>query len=295
MSSTKGPIIWGDMDQRALDDAYDQSVWAPNQKIVQQRRTVSSERARAALGAPLRFQYGAREIEGLDVFRTEAANAPVQIFIHGGAWKNGRSCDFAAPAEMFVAAGAHYVALDFDAVTDVGGDLDVMADQVRRGVAWVARNADRFGGDPSRIFVSGHSSGGHLTSCVLVTDWSVYGLSASPLSGALCCSGMYELEPVRLSKRSQYVAFTDACVADLSAMRHLDRISCPVLVGFGTEESPEFMRQGRAFADALSSSGRSVRVLIGEGYNHFEMLETYYNPYGLLGRAVLQQMGLGSG
>jgi arylformamidase len=84
-------------------------------------------------------------------------------------------------------------------------------------------------------------------------------------------------------------------VDELSAMRHLDRIPCPVIVGYGTCESPEFMRQNKAFAAALTERGHPVSVLVGEGYNHFEIFETYYNPYGLLGRAVLKQMGLGPG
>ena len=68
-------------------------------------------------------------------------------------------------------AGAHFIALDFDGVEGTKGDLLPMADQVRRGVVWAYKNAKSFGGDPDRIYVSGHSSGGHLAGCVLTTDW----------------------------------------------------------------------------------------------------------------------------
>ena len=82
----KGPLVWLDMDQQALDDAYDQIVYAPNREQVAKRRIVNSERSRAAIGAPARVAYGATEIEKLDNYRTGQANAPVNIFVHGGAW-----------------------------------------------------------------------------------------------------------------------------------------------------------------------------------------------------------------
>ena len=75
------------------------------------------------------------------------------------------------PAEMFLAAGAHYVVPDFAWVQDVGGNLMVLADQVRRAIAWVYENAAHFGGDPNRLYLGGQSSGGHLAAVALTTDW----------------------------------------------------------------------------------------------------------------------------
>jgi arylformamidase len=103
---------------------------------------------------------------------------------------------------------------------------------------------------------------------------------------------MYDLKPVRLSKRSKYVNFTDEIEEELSAQRHLDRLNCPVIVAHGTMETPEFQRQARDFHTALKAAGKPVKFLVGESYNHFEMLETLATPYGLLGRAVLEQMKL---
>jgi arylformamidase len=289
----KGPRVWLDMDQAELDAAYDQSKYAPNQALVQARRLVLSQRARAALGEPLRFAYGSSEIEALDVYRTKQANAPVSVFIHGGAWRNGRAADFAYLAEIFVHAGVHSVILDFTNVDAVRGDLMIMARQVRSAVAWVYKNAARFGGDPERLYVCGHSSGGHLAGTVVSADWGRdFDLPGDILKGALLCSGMYDLKPVRLSARSNYVKFTDEIEQELSASRHLDRIACPLLVAYGTCETPEFQRQARDFAAALKAAGKPHELLVGEAYNHFEMLETLASPYGLLGRAVLAQMGL---
>ena len=289
----KGPSVWLDMDQAELDAAYDQSVYAPNLQQVVKRYATNSETVRARLGAPQRLAYGASAIEKLDIFQAKTPNAPVNVFIHGGAWRGGFARDYAYSAELFVYAGAHFVVLDFINVLEAGGSLLPMAEQVRRAVAWVYRNARSFGGDPGRIYVSGHSSGGHLAGVVLTTDWRrEFDLPADVVKGGLCCCGMYDLKPVRLSARSSYVKFTDEMEHALSSQRHLDRLNAPLIVAYGTLETPEFQRQARDFAAAVKAAGKPVRLLVGNGYNHFEIIETLASPYGLLGRAVLEQMKL---
>jgi arylformamidase len=290
---TKGPLVWLDMDQKALDDAYNQSVYAPNQELVAKRRRLASEAAIKRLPPALRVSYGPTEIEKLDIYKTARPNAPIMIFTHGGAWRNGAAKDFAFPAEVFINAGAHYVVLDFAAVQDVGGNLTVMADQVRRAVAWIYKNAESFGGDCNRLYVCGHSSGAHLTGVILVTDWQrEFGLPADIIKGGLCVSGMYDLKPVRLSARSKYVMFDDVMEEALSSQRHLENLNCPIIVAYGTQETPEFQRQGREFAAAVKAAGKPVQLIVGEGFNHFEMQETFGNPYGLAGRAALELMNL---
>lgn len=292
----KGPPVWLDMDQKELDDAYDQSVYAPNQEQVAKRRRLASEAAIKRLGAPERVAYGPSEIEKLDIYKTKRSNAPIRIFIHGGAWRGGSAKDSAFPAEMFLAAGAHYVVPDFVSVLEAGGNLMPMAEQVRRAVAWVYKNAASFGGDPNRVYLSGHSSGAHLAGVTLITDWRKdFGVPADIVKGALLISGMYDLKPARLSKRSAYVKFTDEIEQALSTQRHLDKLNTPVIVAHGTQETPEFQRQSREFAAAVKATGKPIQFIVGEGFNHFEMQETLGNPYGLAGRAALEQMQLTPG
>jgi arylformamidase len=292
----KGPAVWLDMDQAELDAAYDQSKYAANLSQIVKRYATNSDAVRARLGAPQRYAYGSTHIEALDVYRTKRANAPINIFIHGGAWRGGLAKDSAYPAELFVHAGAHYVVLDFINVIEANGSLAPMAEQVRRAVAWVYRNARSFGGDPDRIYVSGHSSGGHLAGIVLVTDWGKdFNLPVDTVKGGLCCSGLFDLKPVRLSARSSYVKFTDEIEEALSSQRHLDKLNAPVIVAYGTLETPEFQRQSRDFAAAVKAAGKPVQLLVADGYNHFEIPETLANPYGVLGRAVLAQMNLPQG
>jgi arylformamidase len=289
----KGPLVWLDMDQQDLDDAYDQLVYAPNRDYILKRCARNSELARERLGAPKRFAYGATAIEALDVFTAKVPNAPVSVFVHGGAWRAGLAINYAYAAEMFVNAGAHHVVLDFNNVLETGGDLMVMADQVRRAVAWVYRNAKSFGGDAERLYVCGHSSGGHLTGVLLTTDWEKeFGLPPTVIKGGVCGSGMYDLKPVRLSKRSSYVKFTDAIEDKLSPQRHLDLLAAPVALVYGTLETPEFQRQSRDFAAAVKAANKPVTLATMESYNHFEVMEQLGNPYSLFGRAVLEQMRL---
>src|SRR4051812_12401739 len=129
--------VFLDYDQEGLDRAYDQAIYAPNRDQLLARMAANSELARRRVGEPERFSYGSKPIEGMDVYRTTKANAPINVFVHGGAWRAGLARNYAFPAEVFVNAGAHFVVLDFENVIETGGDLMPMADQVRRGIAWV--------------------------------------------------------------------------------------------------------------------------------------------------------------
>ena len=289
----KGPLVWMDMDQVELDAAYDQAFYAPMRLQTINRYASNSEEARRRLGPPLRESYGPTAAEKLDIYRARRANAPIFVFIHGGAWLGGEAKNYAFPAEMFVNAGAHYVVLDFIAIKEAGGDLRVMAEQVRRGIAWVYRNAATFGGDASRLYIGGHSSGGHLCGVALVTDWEKdHALPADTVKGGLCMSGMYDMKAVRLSKRSSYVRFTDEMEQAMSSQRHLHLLRAPIIVTYGSNETPEFQRQNRDFAAAVKAAGKPAELVEAANFNHFEMNETLANPYGPNGRAALALMKL---
>jgi arylformamidase len=291
----KGPPVWMDLDQVELDAAYDQAFYAPLRLQVINRYASTSEDVRRRLGEPLRESYGPSTAEKLDIYRAKRANAPIFVFIHGGAWLGGEAKNYAFPAEMFVNAGAHYVVLDFIGVKEAAGDLRVMAEQVRRGIAWAYKNAGKFGGDASRLYVGGHSSGGHLCGVALVTDWEKdHALPADAVKGGLCMSGMYDMKAVRLSKRSAYVKFTDEMEAAMSSQRHLPLLRAPIIVTYGTNETPEFQRQSRDFAAAVKAAGKSVELVEAANFNHFEMNESLANPYGPNGRAALALMKLSS-
>lgn len=289
----KGAAVFLDMDQQELDASYDQLAYEPLLSQVARRFASNSEAMRARIGAPQRESYGASAAEGLDIYRTKRPNAPIFVFIHGGAWLGGAAKDYGFPAEMFVNAGAHYIAVDFVAIKAADGDLGVMAKQVRSAVAWVHNNAAKFGGDPARLYVGGHSSGGHLCGVVLVTDWQgEFGLPADIIKGGLCMSGMYDMKPVALSARRNYIKFTEAMEDSMSAMRHIARLNAPITLSYGTFETPDFQRQSRDFAAAVKAAGKPVRLVEAANYAHMEMCESLGNPYAVNGREALAMMNL---
>jgi len=292
-AKAKGPLVFFDYDKEEIDFAYDQAPWAPNARDIAKRNAQKSAFALARLGPPRRIGYGSAEIEKLDIYITKQPNAPINLFIHGGAWRNGNAKGAAYMSETFVDAGAHFISFDFNNAPEVDGNMMIMAEQVRRAIAWVHKNAASFGGDANRLYVSGISSGAHLAAVALTTDWRKdFGLPTDTLKGGLCCSGMYDLYLVSLSARAGYVKFTQEMIEKLSPQRHLDKLVAPIVVAHGTLETPEFQRQNRDFATAVTAVGKPVKFLVGEGYNHFEIHETLGNPYGLLGRAMLEQMKL---
>src|SRR5438132_1601180 len=110
--------VFLDYDQKALDDAYDQAVYAKNRDQILARFASASRLARERLGEPAQFAYGSAEIEKLYVYKTPSKEAPVNVFIHGGAWRAGLARDYAFPAEMFLRAGAHFAMVEFNNVLE---------------------------------------------------------------------------------------------------------------------------------------------------------------------------------
>ena len=281
------------MDQIEIDAAYDQRFYAPMGYQISKREASRSDAARKSLGEPLRLSYGPSEVEKLDVYKARKPNAPIFVFIHGGSWLGGAAHNNAFAAEMFVNAGATFVVLDFIDIKAAGGDLRVMAAQVRRAIAWIYKNAASFGADGNRLYIGGRSSGAHLTGVALVTDWEKeFGVPADIVKGGVCSSGMFDMKPVRISKRSAFIKFTDDMEEAMSAQRHLHLLRAPVVLTYGTNETPEFQRQSRDFAAAAKAAGKDALLIEAPDYNHFEMGESFGNPYGPSGRASLALMKL---
>ena len=109
----KGPLVWLDLDQKELDDAYDQSVYAPNQRQITGRYVTNSEAVRARIGAPKRLAYGSTPIEGLDRLRRQDDECAGPGVHPRRRLARRAAKDYATPAELFVDAGAHFVVARF--------------------------------------------------------------------------------------------------------------------------------------------------------------------------------------
>ena len=287
------PKVYLDYTQKELDDAFEQTVWAPNFEDLRDKNKERCAEVRARF-EHFERRYGEGKDETLEILPTKQPGAPVLLFVHGGRWRPQPDNMFVYFADTVVNAGAHFAAARFATLDPpkVPTRLPDMIAELRRAVAWLHANAASFGGDPHRIHIIGHSSGGHLTGVLLTTDWTQFGLPADVLKSGTCVSGMYELRPVLLSARSAYVKLSAEEENQLSAIRHLDRLSCPITVAYGSKESPEFQRQGRTFAAALRAKAWPSEELVLPGLNHFEGIRAMIDPKSLLARAVLGRMGL---
>lgn len=285
------PLVWLDFDQTALDRAYDQAAYLPNIENYIKRCEWNTAAARSRIGAPRQIAYGPSAYETLELTAAKKTGAPVHIFIHGGAWAGSSAAQWGFMAEAFAANGIHYVAPDFINVIQAKGSLMPMAEQVKRSIAWVYKNAASFGGNPDRIYLSSHSSGAHLAAVALTTDWQAeFGLPNNIVKGAVLVSGLYDLKPVRLSSRSKYVNFDYETERRLSPMRHLQSLNTPLVVVHGLHETPEFIRQSKEFAGAVTKAGKPVELIVGPQYNHIETVESLGNPFGLAGFPALKQI-----
>ena len=204
------------------------------------------------------MRYGPTLAEYCDVFPAGPA-APVHVFIHGGYWRrfSARDHDFVVP--QLVAAGLTVVVVNYALCPIVS--LDEIVRQVRAAIAWTYGHAGEFGADPSRLTVSGHSAGGHLTAMALLTDWAGdYGLPADIIKGAVAISGLFDLGFVPYSYIQPKVQATWDQVARLSPIRHLPGAAPPLLVAVGGDETDEFRRQSRDFHAAWRVGGPPGRL-----------------------------------
>lgn len=283
--------IFLDYDQEQLNHQYHNPAWAPNLEDVVGSYGKLSAHAYDRLEVRRDVRYDKAPGALLDIFPAKRPGSPVFVFIHGGQWQKLSKEESAFAAEPFVAGGAAWVAVGFDMIPHV--PLDEIVRQNREAVAWAWRNAGSMNGDPGRVFVGGHSSGGHLAAMMATTDWkAACGLSHSPLAGAMCVSGNYDLTPLNLSHRGGYLKLDAAGVIRNSPIRHLSHLCCPLIVAAGDGETDEFRRQARSFAEAVTAAGGECDYFEIENRNHFECILDLRAPDTRLGAAVRTQIGL---
>lgn len=283
--------VYRGYNQEQLDAQYNQLSIVGDNSGYKQRKIAESARVRASLKGTLDLAYGPSPHELLDMFVSGRTGAPTLVFLHGGAWKGGNKDEVSFMAEPYVEAGANVAIVNFALVPDVR--LDEQVRQAAASVAWTYRNAEKFGGDPERVFAMGHSSGGHLTGMMLVTDWARdFGLPANALKGGAPFSGMFDLEPVQLSWRNTYLKMSKEEALQLSSIRGIPDRPMPLVIGYGTGELDEFKRQSREFAKAWRAKNYPCTELELPGLNHFEVQQQMANPSGPIVEAVCAMMGV---
>src|SRR5437879_9668631 len=277
--------------QAALDTEYDNRKKGPNHRAWLSRSAAESARARTDFEARLDVPFGTHAGERLDIFPARAAGAPVHVFIHGGYWQWLDKSDFSFVARGLQPEGAAVVVVNYALIPAVG--MDELVRQCRASIAWLHRHAASFGGDPNRIFVSGHSAGGHLVAMAMSTDWKAFGgLPADVVKAGCAISGLYDLEPIRLSYLNAVLQLTPEAARRNSPVHCPPPRSSPLLLALGGLEGAEYHRQSETLAATWHSRKLPCQVVGMPKHDHFSIVAGLAAPASTLSRLLLRPPAL---
>jgi arylformamidase len=282
--------IWREYDQAALDAQYNNRKRFPDYIDRFAAWGDWSQGTRNKLKCRLDVAFGAHHMESLDIFPAEQSGAPIYVFIHGGYWYSLDKSEFSYVAEGMVPHGVTTVVNNY--VLAPNGNMDEIVRQNRAALAWIWRNATDFGADPDRIYVTGHSAGGHLAGMLLATDWPKFeaGLPRDLVKGACSISGLFELEPIWLSYLNQKLRM-DREMAKRNSPALLEfPTKAPLLLVVGKDESDEYHRQSKAMADKWSKLGYEHELIVPEGLDHFAVVDSLIDPRADLVQRQLNAM-----
>ena len=289
-----GDPIWHGYDQDALDDQYKASgTRIPNPGAYIERWREEGRQLRSSSDCLLDVRYGPHPEEHLDVYRAPTRHSPVHVFIHGGYWYSMSSKEFSFIAKGLVPAGFLVVVLNYALCPAV--TMTELVRQVRSGLAHVHAHVRDWGGDPDQLTISGHSAGGHLVATAMGTDWPRFapGRPADMVRAGLSLSGLYELEPVRLSYVNAHLRMNPSQAVELSPARNLQHARGALTLAVGGRESEQFHWQQEHFSAVWGErTGMPPRVVDLPGHHHFSLLDELCVPQGVLAREVRRMAGL---
>lgn len=286
---TMADKVYGEFTQEELDYDYDMRVRCPHFAETFKLMEPHSKRVISKFECQLDIPFGKGDLERLDVWPGRGGS-PILLFIHGGYWRAFDKDMFRFVAERFVEAGAAVVLNNYDLCPNV--TMDTIGEQNRQALKWIYDNAARIGGDPGRIHVTGHSAGGHLTGILLATSWEEYGLPFDVVNGAVPLSGLFDLEPLRLSYLNADLKMDSETSRRNSPIHHLPKWMPPTVVAVGGGETSEFRRQSRIYTDACRDAGFEASYLEVGNHDHVNVVGEYRNRLSPLTAALFSQMGL---
>ncbi|MFE0022059.1 alpha/beta hydrolase [Amycolatopsis sp. NPDC059021] len=217
-----------------------------------------------------RFRYGPEPLEELDYFPAARPGAPLQVYIHGGYWQELGVGDSSFAAPGFLREGWGFAALGYGLAPVYR--LDDIVAMVREGLWWLCRNAARLPGSPGEIHLSGSSAGAHLVAMALLDGWLPEGRHpADVFAGATLLSGVYDLEPLCPTYINDALGLDQAAAARNSPLFLLPDRLPPLTIAIGENETGEFGRQHRCFAEAAKPRAVSVDEFVVPGRNHFDL------------------------
>lgn len=280
--------VYRTFNQQQLDAQYNVRAGIPDHLDIFARWEEAGRAFRREHHVLENLAYGEGDKQSLDLFQAKRPNRPLLVFIHGGYWQSLDKSDFSCLAGPYLDEDVNVAVINYRLAPAVRMG-DIVADN-RAAVLWLYRNAARLAVDPDRIFVSGHSAGGHLTATMAGTDWAAFDAPTNLLKGACAISGLYDLEPIRLCYLNKVVDLTPQDVAAYSPTLHLPTSDLPFILTVGGNESAEYHRLQSEYTDLLRAQGRTVRIVNQRGGHHFDAVERLGDCDGELSAAVLQMI-----
>lgn len=290
--------VYLDYDQSALDAQYNLRPLVPTHPEIFKRYIRDSTAVREQHACHLDIVYDPQSDEALDIFPARATVAtgpsPVLVFIHGGYWRAKDKFDFSYLAPAYTQAGYHLVLVNYTLAPDAG--MDEIVRQNRTALVWLWRNVAQYGGDPDRIFVSGHSAGGHLTAMMMNTDWAGFdGGEGTPcpddvIKGGIAISGLFDLEPIRLCYLNESLHMDQNTAHRNSPLHHIRDVQAPLILALGGLETDEYHRQQSCFHAAWEARGLKVQVVEMPGLHHYDVIDHLGMPGSALFSAACAMM-----
>lgn len=285
------PLVHRAYDRATLDRQFSPSSCVTDIKVFLDEYAALSRRTRDELTVRAGIPYGGERCETLDFFPAAEPDAPLLVFVHGGYWRELSKDDSSFPARRTVPAGAAFAALDYGLAP--GYRLPEIVAQVRRGLEWLLTHAGELGVDSRRIHLSGSSAGAHLVLMALLDDWRPDGRHpADAFAGAVLLSGVYDLEPLRLTYVNEPLGLTARTARLMSPLHRLPDRLPPLVVARGGAETDEFCRQHAQLVAAVVTRSPEIRDLVVSHRNHFDITFDLDDPASDLGRAVFRRLGL---
>ncbi|HVB78968.1 MAG TPA: alpha/beta hydrolase [Candidatus Binataceae bacterium] len=271
--------------QEEIDTQYDPERGVPDFRPYAEFFVGESAKARQDLKCMLDVRFGPTVEETLDIFPAADPDAPILVFIHGGYWRRLSSKEFSLVARGPVALGITTVVTNYALCPKV--TLPEITRQSRAAISWLYRTEQRFAGNRKRIFVSGHSAGGHQVARLLNTPWEQdYGLPADVIKGGFAISGLFDLRPLRYSFLQPMIQLSEEIVRTESPQFNLAAGASPLITSVGGDETPEFKRQSIDYVAATKGAGNSASYSEQPGKNHFTAIEGFLDKSSALCRQV---------
>ena len=276
-------------DKALLAKQYNNRELVPEHPQFFARWSEGSARARSSLKAHLDIRYGDKPGESLDLFPAKNGDGRCLMFIHGGYWRSLDKKDFSFLAPSWVDAGVTLAVVNYDLCPGVA--MDEIVRQMLRASRWLWLNAEQYGIDRDRLYVSGHSAGGHLTAMLMCALWPQLDarLPKNLWKGGLAISGIYDLRPlVEVDFLQQDLRLDPALALRLSPAFLPTSTRAPVMTSVGGDESPEFLRQNALLGERWKSTFAGDIPM--PGTNHFSVVDGLAEPSSALFKGAQRLM-----